>query len=157
MLVDQLDPAECRPIRIRPEDKDLVRLEEFCRNLQQGEAVSVRLQFPIRHYLFVVVERLVGTRIGSAGVFDRLVRIVRAEVSEDIRVFGVYPSIENPRFFFPYDAKAIHLFLLRDVLLPRRYALKFKERVLQRLFMWAVRVIPASRFLCRSVLVVAQK
>lgn len=104
----------------------------------------------IDNLIGIVLSIIPGMSSRSAGI--RL--IYRALSRLGLRVVdevACLPSLDKPRFFFPVADHSSHLMLLRTFLLPRRYSLRLRERLLLRTYIIVVSVLRSPKYLYRGM------
>lgn len=70
---------------------------------------------------------------------------------------AVFPNLNSARFCFPLSDGDSYRFAIREILVPRRYALSVPVRVLLRAFGAILRVLPKGAYVYQNVFLFVRK
>ncbi|MFP6582859.1 MAG: hypothetical protein VCD00_09925 [Candidatus Hydrogenedentota bacterium] len=117
----------------------------------EESTLIVGLRLSPKKELLDRLARRIGLQKRESGTFhDISDRVVAKGWSLEDGV-AVLPTLDSARFSFPLDDAASHRFLIREILLPRRYSLPLKLQLLLRVYALLLALRPGIRFLYRGV------
>lgn len=99
-----------------------------------------------RELLYRIMAIFGGRRI-IRNTYGRITAKLRKDGFEILQSLSVFPNINSARFYFPYNDISSHRFLLKRILLPRKYSLKYIQRLLIGIYFILISGVKRSSFL----------
>lgn len=114
-------------------------------NLRKSVILNLNNQLPKGYFEDLVLERntVIGVKLNLKIEFLRSLRLF-ADAQRSLEnvvnninkrghtvsdVLAAYPNLDEPKFVLPFGDNYSHKFLIRDLLIPRRYSLKYITRI----------------------------